>query len=654
MRQPNVYIVPDCDRTEVTKDSYNAILNYVRDETCSKEPVIICCDTIKDEQHYTLTEFVMTLCRKHGILKNERVTLLSSMDQMVAVQLCLAEKNKQDIGDYDVESSTAIHQCNTLIKQKLSTCTPDIKLTQTVDDWLKQDYTQFLSNCNQVDMCDILQLLVTGLDKNENLKNDLQSTDIIVLGLPSHQIQKYMLKFLCNGRTINKITMETSLENNSNIQVLSVPTSLDEIQLNSTQEFIASKNLSITESYVKMVLQSYLELLVNTRSELALARVLNVPNRELTHEAFTELKREAKTKNMTMYQTAVSYILKIRLGGKGYAPDPSHPLLQFVKGLGEFVDLMHRLQNVIEEESNTRSACRKVVNIIKKELLRSTDTKLRQSSIETVSDRLQEQIKLVIDQTERNKMSSPDKSVSNGGSLLGRKTLTALRYITDKILTQQDQSQSIDYLCDGFSSQKTPIRFPSLLSQFRSPDENCDDDEENSDLSLSLSERLVKRQSGVSLEITQSYQASYDWALPAHHVGLPNKDDICQTNSPVVVLPSKTLAHPASASKAGLAKKILESIRDQENIQKIQITKTFGETCKPKSVDVVSSQLTIELSSQTSDETKGNVEKGGKKRKNTESNAPPKKKSKTETKSCRRKLLPQVKGQQQLSTFFRV
>ncbi|CAC5377769.1 unnamed protein product [Mytilus coruscus] len=530
MRQPNIYIVPDCDRTELTTDSYNSILNYVRDETCSKEPVIICCDTIKDEQHYTLPEFVMTMCRKHGILKNERVTLLSSMDQMVAVQLCLAEKNKQDIGDYDVESSTAIHQCNNLIKQKLSSCTPDIKLTQTVDDWLEQAYTQFLSNCNQVDMCDILQLLVTGFDKNENLKNDLLSTDVIVLGLPSHQIQKYMLKFLCNGRTINKITMETSLENNSNIRVLSVSSSLDEIQLNSSQEFTASKNVSITESYVRMVLQSYLELLVNTRSELALARVLNVPNRELTHEAFTELKREAKIKNMTMYQTAVSYILKIRLGGKGYAPDPSHPLLQFVKGLGEFVDLMHKLQNVIEEESNTRSACRKVVNIIKKELLKSTDTKLRQSSTETVSERLQEQIKMVIDQTERNKMSSPDKSVSNGGSLLGRKTLTALRYITDKILTQQDQSQSIDYLCDGFSSQKTPIRFPSLLSQFRSPDEeNGDDDEENSDLSLSLSERLLKRQSGVSLETTRSYQASYDWALPAHHVGLPNKDDICST-----------------------------------------------------------------------------------------------------------------------------
>ena len=51
--------------------------------------------------------------------------------------------------------------------------------------------------------------------------------------------------------------------------------------------------------------------------------------------------------------------------------------------------------------------------------------------------------------------------------MLGRKTLKALRHITDKLLTQQDQSQSLDYLCDGFSSQKTPIRFPSLLSQFR-------------------------------------------------------------------------------------------------------------------------------------------------------------------------------------------
>jgi len=67
------------------------------------------------------------------------------------------------------------------------------------------------------------------------------------------------------------------------------------------------------QSFVRMVLLSYLELLVNTRSELALARVLNVPNRDLTHEAFTELKREAKKKNMTMYQVIFIFVRLISL-----------------------------------------------------------------------------------------------------------------------------------------------------------------------------------------------------------------------------------------------------------------------------------------------------------------------------------------------------
>ena len=58
-------------------------------------PIIISCDTVTQDKFLTMAEFVMSLCRKHCLLKNERVTLLSSMDQMVAVQLCLAEKNKE-------------------------------------------------------------------------------------------------------------------------------------------------------------------------------------------------------------------------------------------------------------------------------------------------------------------------------------------------------------------------------------------------------------------------------------------------------------------------------------------------------------------------------------------------------------------------------
>lgn len=46
--------------------------------------------------------------------------------------------------------------------------------------------------------------------------------------------------------------------------------------------------------------------------------------------------------------------MRIRLGGKGYAPDPNHPLAPHVKGVGEFVSLMHRMETVIEEDPDIR------------------------------------------------------------------------------------------------------------------------------------------------------------------------------------------------------------------------------------------------------------------------------------------------------------
>ena len=59
-------------------------------------------------------------------------------------------------------------------------------------------------------------------------------------------------------------------------------------------------------------------------------------------------------------------------------------------------------------------ACRKIIINIKKELLKSQDSKLRQSSIENVAETLLEQIPVVIGQSEKNKMASPGKvSVNN-------------------------------------------------------------------------------------------------------------------------------------------------------------------------------------------------------------------------------------------------
>jgi len=46
----------------------------------------------------------------------------------------------------------------------------------------------------------------------------------------------------------------------------------------------------------------YLRLLVNSRDELALARILDVPRRGLDHHAFTDVKHEARRRGLSMYQ----------------------------------------------------------------------------------------------------------------------------------------------------------------------------------------------------------------------------------------------------------------------------------------------------------------------------------------------------------------
>lgn len=54
--------------------------------------------------------------------------------------------------------------------------------------------------------------------------------------------------------------------------------------------------------FAEQVIAGYLELLVNSRNELALARVINVPDRKLDHAAFTDIRHEAELRNMSMYQ----------------------------------------------------------------------------------------------------------------------------------------------------------------------------------------------------------------------------------------------------------------------------------------------------------------------------------------------------------------
>ncbi|KAG0717903.1 PCNA-interacting partner [Chionoecetes opilio] len=145
---------------------------------------------------------------------------------------------------------------------------------------------------------------------------------------------------------------------------------------------------SESEAYIERLFLAHLRLLVNTRDELALTLACSMPGREITHQGFTDIRQEAQRKEMPMYQTILSLILRQRLGGKGYQADPNNPVLLHAKPLGEFVDALMKLQNILEGQTDARQGATRVLNGIKTGLGKMKGCMLRRSTIEAVAERL--------------------------------------------------------------------------------------------------------------------------------------------------------------------------------------------------------------------------------------------------------------------------
>lgn len=56
----------------------------------------------------------------------------------------------------------------------------------------------------------------------------------------------------------------------------------------------------------KKYVYSYLSLLVNSKDDLALAHILNVPDRGLSREAFTKLKHASQERKMSIFLVCAS------------------------------------------------------------------------------------------------------------------------------------------------------------------------------------------------------------------------------------------------------------------------------------------------------------------------------------------------------------
>ncbi|XP_071118807.1 PCNA-interacting partner-like [Haliotis cracherodii] len=593
------------------------------------------------QKYQTVGEYVTRLCRSHGLLVSRRVTVLSVEESLQAVQLCLAHMNKEKGDSFDAEASKVYEYYQKLSAAKLN---PDEVLSSQTCVELLTQYNSFLAACGHVDIMDVVSAFDKEFTKDpteSELQRDLAGTTLVFLGVPKGQTEKLLMRQLCRWSNHGNITelyndgasedTETISQRNRSLEEL-LP-----LVVETPVKGSRPTSTSIQQVFTHRVLLAYLHILVNSRSELALARIFNVPDRELDHHAFTALKHEAKRKNMSMFQTAMSFLMRIRLGGKGYAPDAECPLNQHVKGLGELVDLVQKLLTVAEEDPDIRSACRRILNVVKNRLVKCKLLKLKMEEVERVTEHLYDCISQIVRDLETRTAHTPNKPASEGGSLIGRQTLRVIKLLLDKMASSQGGDNSCElFLSDMALNPTTPTRVPCLMSQFRSPDMVAmeEDSHDKPDVT-GLSDRTNIR----------AYESS--------EVILPCGEKLTrkQLNS-VIVFPSKTVVHAGPdtaqillgvppAKKQGTCASL-----DKENLCSRPPLKSDQPAKKRKISDKVSknTKTTDDTLSQPSLSQPSLSQPTGSR----------KKKASTSKKGCRRQLLPQVKGQQKLTGFFRV
>ncbi|KAJ8032807.1 PCNA-interacting partner [Holothuria leucospilota] len=193
---------------------------------------------------------------------------------------------------------------------------------------------------------------------------------------------------------------------------------------------VVEETSSVSERFIRKLLLSYISLLVNSADELALARCLCLPDRGLSHKGFTALKHLAAKKQMSMFLTTFSFVFEMR---REKATSESYaPLFPYSKALGEFVDLADKLMIITQDIPSVDQLFLPFASL---------------GGFE--GQRL--------------------NPVGCGGSMRGQKVIKLLRSVLDMESTKMSQNQGTEDLCDQESSQSTPVQFPSLLSQFSSP-----------------------------------------------------------------------------------------------------------------------------------------------------------------------------------------
>ncbi|XP_068243160.1 PCNA-interacting partner-like isoform X2 [Palaemon carinicauda] len=383
------------------------------------------------------------------------------------------------------------------------------------------DYQEFIKSSGFIDHFFIFDALEKQLKKEHEITEHIGSKVFILEGVDQMlAMEREVLKLLLKDAQVIKVSVEESLvdgiplsdfdmsgigEDAMNTSQMSEANSKDEETVGDCAPSVLPKDspfsvemevldsslnegiedfsrttlpsdFSDSELYVEHLLLAHIRLLINTRDELALATLCTMPGREITQQGFYDIKEEALKKNMPLYQTILSFIMRLRLGGKGYQADPDCPVLCHSKPLGEFVDSIMKLQTIVEEEPNPRKGAVKVLSLIKNGLLRIRGRALKAACIEKVWEILYAAFCRLTqdpdDDGESKGLGDKPKIQQTTGAL--RPCLKLLIALCDEASSrgaEEVESLGENFLTQCASSKKTttPIRIPTVLSLFSSP-----------------------------------------------------------------------------------------------------------------------------------------------------------------------------------------
>ncbi|XP_054659267.1 PCNA-interacting partner isoform X1 [Grus americana] len=493
---------------------------------------------------------------------SERTTVCGADCMLMALQLSMAEVNKQHCGDFTVSLSDVLETWKYFLHDKLGLSYENMKEPKNYAD-LKKAYDAFLARNNMLDLIDICQKCYgLGLVSEDGSIAPVQ-----------------LLEFISGIMNVQE----------DNGFVLSTPIPV------STQ---GQENVKVTILAKKCVC-SYLSLLVNSKDDLALAHILNVPDRGLGREAFTNLKHVSQKKKMSIFLMATSFIRTVELGGRGCASSLFDPLRVHVKGLSDFVNFIDKLQEIIGEILNPRTAGGRILSTVKMHLIkdRSNGDPFCQAVEEVVQD-LDLKIKNIIDSqhevlTASTTGVSPARpklhSINHGTVYCGRDTVKVLRVLLDEEAVNPPTQNKEELLYDNESLNLFGI--PSVLTLFRSPAQS------NGSSPKPLRQRIQKSMDEKKIKMKQSSIKS--------QFACTYKNDLSEMKGQHFLSSSQipTCIHPAPKhhSKAGYLTEGMNSCLDvpvlgtiSENVHQTRSYTEMGKlSCQPRNKNSKNEQMDL-------------------------------------------------------------